>query len=92
VIPSKAKVEDAVTLVVRPEDITLYMPASGGLGHNVLEGRVVAALFIGEAMEYQLALAGGTMMRLKLHASNVVTQGDTIRIQIPPSQCRALMT
>jgi hypothetical protein len=30
-------------------------------------------------------------MRLKLHASNLVTRGDIVRMQIPPSQCRALM-
>jgi hypothetical protein len=42
-------------------------------------------------MEYHLELSGGTIMRLKLHASNVVAKGDTVRVQIPPSQCRALM-
>jgi iron(III) transport system ATP-binding protein len=89
VMPSTAKVADAVTVMVRPEDIML---ATGGSPEqNLLEGKVVAALFMGEAMEYQLELAKGETMRLKLHASNAVSRGDSIRIQIPPSQCRALM-
>jgi iron(III) transport system ATP-binding protein len=91
VIPSTAKVGDAVTVVVRPEDIALSTPGSAKPGDNLLEGKVAAALFMGEAMEYQVELPGAAMMRLKLHASNVVNRGDVIRVQIPPSQCRALL-
>ncbi len=90
-VPSTAEVGDAVTVMVRPEDIALGAPNSAESGHNVLEGRVVAASFMGEAMEYQLELPGGTMMRLKLHASNVVANGDTLRVRIAPDQCLALM-
>jgi len=91
VVPATAKVEDTVTVVVRPEDIALSAGGAPETGHNLLEGKVVGTLFMGEAMEYQLELSGGTMMRLKLHASNVINRGDTIRVRIPPSQCRALM-
>jgi iron(III) transport system ATP-binding protein len=91
VVPSTAELNDAVTVVVRPEDIALSTPSSASAGDNMLEGKVVAALFMGEAMEYQLELSGGAMMRLKLHASNVVTRGDAVSIQIPSSQCRALL-
>jgi iron(III) transport system ATP-binding protein len=90
-VPATAKVGDAVTVMVRPEDIALSTPSSAESGHNILSGKVVAALFMGEAMEYQLEMHGGTRMRLKLHASNVVAHGDTVSIQIPPNQCRALM-
>jgi ABC-type Fe3+/spermidine/putrescine transport system ATPase subunit len=83
-------VGDAVTVVVRPEDIALNTGNSQP-GDNLLEGKVASALFMGEAMEYQVEMAGATMMRLKLHASNQVTRGDVIRLQIPPAQCRALM-
>jgi iron(III) transport system ATP-binding protein len=91
VVPSTAEVRDAVTVMVRPEDIELSSPSSAQSGDNLMEGKVVAALFMGEAMEYQLELPGGTLMRLKLHASNDISRGDTVRIRIPPSQCRALM-
>ena len=80
-----------VTVVVRPEDIMLHNGAPQPGGDNLLEGKVASALFMGEAMEYQVEMPGATMMRLKLHASNIVSRGDTIRIQIPPAQCRALV-
>jgi iron(III) transport system ATP-binding protein len=89
VLPPGVGVKDAVTIVIRPEDIVLGGPESG-TEENLLEGKVVAALFVGEAMEYQLELAGGTLLRLKLHASTGVTKGDTIRIAMPARQCRAL--
>jgi iron(III) transport system ATP-binding protein len=91
VVPATAKVDDAVTVMVRPEDIALRTSGATEPGRNLLEGKVVAAMFMGEAMEYQVELPDGTMMRLRLHASNPVTQGDTVRIQIPPAQCRALV-
>jgi iron(III) transport system ATP-binding protein len=90
VVPTTAKVGDAVTVVVRPEDIALNNGHSQP-GDNLLEGKVAAALFMGEAMEYQVELPGSAMMRLKLHASNLVSRGDTVRLQIPPAQCRALL-
>jgi iron(III) transport system ATP-binding protein len=90
VVPAGAKVGDAVTVVVRPEDITLNTGGSQP-GDNLMEGKVAAAQFMGEAMEYQVEMPGANMMRLKLHASNLVARGDTIRVQIPPLQCRALL-
>jgi iron(III) transport system ATP-binding protein len=90
-VPPTAKVKDAVTVVVRPEDIALRTPSSAESGQNLLEGKVVAALFLGEAMQYELELPGGTMMRLKLHASNTIARGDTVRVAIPANLCRALL-
>ena len=91
VIPSMAKVGDAVTVMVRPEDIALAKSGVAESDDNLLEGKVTAALFMGEAMEYQVELPGMAKLRLKLHAINAVGHGDTIYMRIPPSQCRALM-
>jgi iron(III) transport system ATP-binding protein len=90
-MPAAAKVQDAVTVVVRPEDIALRASGEAEPGQNLLEGRVVASMFLGEAMQYQLELPGGTMLRLKLHAANTIAQGDTVRVQVPANLCRALM-
>ena len=90
VLPPTAKVKDSVTIVIRPEDIALSGPHAGGPEQNLLEGKVVTALFVGEAMEYQLQLRGGTVLRLKLHASAGIAPGDTIRIEMPARHCRAL--
>jgi iron(III) transport system ATP-binding protein len=91
VLPPAAKVKDSVTVIIRPEDIVLSRAGSTAPGQNLLEGKVVAALFVGEAMEYQLELRGGTALRLKLHASTGVAKGDTIRIEMPAKHCRALL-
>jgi len=91
VVPADAEIGDAVTIMVRPEDIALCN-GSSQQGENQLEGTVAAAMFLGEAMEYQVEMAGRTIIRLKLHASNMVSRGDTIRVQIPAMQCRALLS
>jgi iron(III) transport system ATP-binding protein len=90
ILPAAAKLRDSVTIVVRPEDIALGGSAPAASESNLLEGKVVAALFVGEAMEYQLQLRGGTLLRLKLHASSGVNKGETIRIEMPARHCRAL--
>ena len=90
ILPPTAKVKDTVTIVIRPEDIVLSGPPAGDPAQNLMEGKVVAALFVGEAMEYQLQLRGGTVLRLKLHASAGIAPGDTIRIEMPARHCRAL--
>ncbi|MFN4281363.1 MAG: ABC transporter ATP-binding protein [Alphaproteobacteria bacterium] len=88
VMPSHAKVGDPVTIVVRPEDISLGEASDGD---NALDGKVISALFMGEAMEYHVETAGAATLRLKLHASNAVSRGDSVRMKISPSQCRALI-
>ena len=92
VVPSAAKVGDAVTVIMRPEDIALRLGgAAAATGDNLLQGKVVSASFLGEAMEYQVEMADAALLRLKLHASQAVARGDIVQMQIPPSQCRALM-
>jgi iron(III) transport system ATP-binding protein len=90
ILPPTAGVNDIVTIVIRPEDIVLVGAGLSAPRRNSLEGEVVGALFVGEAIEYQLALRGGTVLRLKLHASTDVAKGDTIRIEMPAEHCRAL--
>ncbi|HET7679204.1 MAG TPA: ABC transporter ATP-binding protein [Xanthobacteraceae bacterium] len=90
ILPPTAKIRDTVTIVIRPEDIALGGPVASAPEQNLLEGKVVAALFVGEAMEYQLELRGGTLLRLKLHASAGITTGDNIRVEMPAKHCRAL--
>ena len=91
VMPQTAKVGDQVTVIVRPEDVALQGQTGAQASDNLLEGKVISSLFIGEAMEYQVELPGSSLMRLKLHASQPVSRGDTVRMQIPAAQCRALM-
>ena len=53
------------------------------------EGRVAAASFLGDAIEFQVAV-NDSLLRLKVHPSTAVRQGDVIRFRLPAESCRAL--
>jgi iron(III) transport system ATP-binding protein len=89
-IPYDARVGDTVTAVVRPEDITIFDSNKHSV-QNRLTGKIANVLFIGDAMEYQLELAGSQRMRIRLHPSVSVGEGDTVSVHIPSEQCRALV-
>jgi iron(III) transport system ATP-binding protein len=90
ILPDKASSGDKVLIVIRPEDLNLVPgPVSAGSG-NVIEGRVSTSLFMGDSTEFRVAIKD-TMLRLKLHSSKAMSQGDTVRIELPPERCRALM-
>ncbi len=83
---------DAVTVVIRPEDVHLAADGANGApaaGDNVIEGEVRELQFLGEAIDAQVAL-GDLTLRLKLHPSARVRVGETIRLAIPVERCRAL--
>jgi len=79
---------EPVVLVVRPEDIQLITAASDRQ-ENVLRARVEAVIFMGDALECQLSV-GSQRLRVKLHPSTSVRQGDTVCLRLLPERCRAL--
>ena len=87
-LPEGAAAGDAVLIVIRPEDITLAAAGAGQSG-NVLEGKVEAVIFMGDALECQVAV-GSKRMRMKLHPSALVEPGQAVRLEIAPERCRAL--
>ncbi len=87
-LPDGAGAGDAVTVSVRPEDVYLETNAAGN-GANVITGEVAELLFLGEALDCQIA-AGGDSMRLKLHPSVKLDVGQKIDVAIPVERCRAL--
>jgi iron(III) transport system ATP-binding protein len=88
ILPAGFNVGDSMLIAVRPEDITVVDGAPGS--GNVVEGKVSATSFMGDSIEYQVMVAGA-MMRMKLHPSTGVRQGDTIRLNLPEESCRALL-
>ena len=88
VLPDGIAPGEPVVLVVRPEDIQLITTASDRQ-ENVLSARVEAVIFMGDALECQLSV-GSQRLRVKLHSSTSVRQGDTVGLQLPPDRCRAL--
>jgi iron(III) transport system ATP-binding protein len=88
VLPDDVGLQDAVIVVVRPEDINLITQPRADQ-NNVLHCRVEAVVFMGEALECQ-AVAGAQKLRTKLHPSSAVRQGETVALELPPERCRAL--
>ncbi|HUD00065.1 MAG TPA: ABC transporter ATP-binding protein [Candidatus Polarisedimenticolaceae bacterium] len=89
-LPQSAKVGDAVVIVVRLEDVNLITGVPNADQENVLEAKVVTAMFMGDTKECRVRLRDSSL-RLKLHPSTEIGEGESIRIKLPPEHCRALM-
>ena len=88
VLPKDARLGQDVTVVVRPEDIHLYEASSDH--DNRIEGKVEAIVYMGEALDCQVAL-GDHQVRLRLHPSSPVEEGEPIQLAMYGTACRVLV-
>jgi iron(III) transport system ATP-binding protein len=88
ILPDGIAVGENVVVVIRPEDVNLNAEAAA-LNENILEGKIDAIVFMGDALECQVAV-GEKLIRLKLHPSSPVTKGTTVRLKMPAESCRAV--
>ena len=88
ILPDGAAAGDEVIVVIRPEDVTLNDGAAGA-NENMLEGKIEAIVFMGDALECQVAV-GAKQIRLKLHPSAGVAKGSSVRLKLPAASCRAV--
>ena len=89
ILPDGLAKGDSVVLMVRPEDIVLSTQ-SVAPPTNVLHGKVEAVIFMGEALECQVAVGRHLRLRTKLHPSSGLRQGEAVFLQLPAERCRAL--
>jgi iron(III) transport system ATP-binding protein len=88
VLPEGVASGEEVIVVIRPEDVT-FNDGAAGANENILEGKIDAIVFMGDALECQVAV-GAKHIRLKLHPSSGVTKGSTVRLKLPAASCRAV--
>ncbi|NQU72076.1 MAG: ABC transporter ATP-binding protein, partial [Rhodospirillales bacterium] len=88
ILPNGAGIGDAVSVVVRPEDVYLADQRSVD-GDNVVTAEIAEIVFMGETLECT-ASVGAETMRLKLHPSTRVETGQSIKLVFPADRCRAL--
>ncbi len=88
ILPDGAGVGDAVSVIVRPEDVYLADQRSVD-GDNVVTGKIAEVMFLGESLDCTVT-AGNETMRLKLHPSTRVEAGQSISLALPVDRCRAL--
>jgi iron(III) transport system ATP-binding protein len=75
-------------VVVRPESIVLHQkkPAQG---ENILEGKIGAAMFLGEYVECTIELGSNVLQTHQPHSVQV-RRGDVVWVELPAADCMAL--
>jgi len=82
-LPKGTAKDDMIIISARPEDLvaTNKQPSQR---ENVLEGKVVTNVFCGDFIDCR-AMVNRTPLRIKLHPSMNISEGDPIYIQLVPS-------
>ena len=65
------------------------MVAVGGGHENIIEGEVTAVIYMGEALDCQVAL-GRERVRLRLNPSHTVAEGAKVKLAFHGHDCRVL--
>jgi iron(III) transport system ATP-binding protein len=78
---------DAAVLSVRPEDVKVSVQRPAGV--NVCHGKVHAKVFLGEYLDFQVAL-GGRLVLARAHPSLDTPVGGDIYLQMDPHKCVAV--
>jgi iron(III) transport system ATP-binding protein len=86
-LPAWAQPGTALTIGFRPESplVSTARPA----GPNALEGRVQAASFSGDAVEYVVDL-GENLVRIKTQPFDHFKDGQQVFVSVPPERCYVL--
>jgi iron(III) transport system ATP-binding protein len=80
---------DRVTLSIRPHQIVPV--AATETGPNVLAGTVRRASFLGDAMDYEVEIAGGdVVLRVTAPPTPRLRAGEAARLRIEPAACLPL--
>ena len=79
---------DKVVIVVRPESIILHQKKPSH-SENVLEGKIGAAMFLGEYVDCTIELGKNVLETHQPHAL-LVRRGDTVWVELPVGDCMAL--
>jgi iron(III) transport system ATP-binding protein len=86
ICPSGAQEHDDVLLSIRPEDLRLHAVRPDAGTGNVLPGRVLFALFLGECVEYHLQV-GAEEYVSRQHPDVRFRREDQIFVELPVQRC-----
>jgi ABC-type Fe3+/spermidine/putrescine transport system ATPase subunit len=77
-----------VVVSIRPHQITLGPPARDAGDANVLAGTVVRASYLGDAIDYQIAIDGtDVVLRVTSAAPARSRPGDAVALTVPVGAC-----
>jgi hypothetical protein len=77
-----------VVVVVRPESVNLHQRKPAGCA-NMLEGRIGAAMFLGEYLDCTVEL-GDNILQTHQRYTLQVRRGDPVWVELPAAECMAL--
>jgi iron(III) transport system ATP-binding protein len=77
-----------VVVVVRPESVLLHRNKPGQ-GENIVEGKIGAAMFLGEYLECTVEV-GKNVLQTHQHHTLQVRRGDPVWVELPATECMAL--
>lgn len=77
-----------VVVVVRPESLVLHRKKPGE-SENVVEGKIGAAMFLGEYVECTVEV-GNNVLQTHQHHTLQVRRGDSVWVELPAGECMAL--
>ncbi len=75
----------AVEIAVRPENIRLRPLARAEGPHQ--PARIAEATFLGNIVDYQIALDGNTVLRVQAHPLEELAVGDAVAVHVDPGHC-----
>jgi iron(III) transport system ATP-binding protein len=86
-LPPSALAGSEVTIGFRPESVILSEGTSKS--EDGLRGKIAAASFVGDAVEYQIDL-GGRLVRAKGQPFVVLDEGSDVLVRVPSERCYVL--
>jgi ABC-type Fe3+/spermidine/putrescine transport system ATPase subunit len=75
---------------IRPNDIDLLPPDYAG-GENILDGVVSKMTYLGDKIDYRIAVGESLELRVQTDGKVRFEQGESVCLQLPVDRCRAIV-
>jgi ABC-type Fe3+/spermidine/putrescine transport system ATPase subunit len=84
-LPADATKDKAITIMIRPEDVTIARDACRD-GRNVLPGIVVASNFLGSLVDYSVR-TGSVVLRVQVPRGIAFETEERVYLAVEPERC-----
>jgi iron(III) transport system ATP-binding protein len=82
--PGGVKAGESVYIGVRPEDVLIQAALAGEVPSGMISGKVEAALFVGERIEYQVAVDGQGVIFIYGERHEPIEEGKKVWLKLRP--------
>jgi iron(III) transport system ATP-binding protein len=89
--PASLSAGQAVSFVVRPENIQLRPPGGAG-SENTVEGQIKSRVYLGDIAEYSIDLDGRYELIVRGAPGTSVSAGDRVTAYLPPEKTIAIFS